>query len=62
MSTITGSFTVHAPARVVVSVGGKSYDHTRPDPQDVGDPVLKAVWDEYDANGTTSGTVTITAA
>jgi hypothetical protein len=61
MSTITGSFTVHPPARFVVSVGGKTWNFSSPDRSGNEDPVLKAVLDEYDSNGTTSGTVTITA-
>ncbi len=62
MSTLTGTFTVHEPARFVVSVGGKTWDFTSADRSGNEDPVVKAVMHEYDANGTTSGTVTITAA
>ena len=71
MATVSGTFTAAGqgsgkPVRITITIGSVSREILgESQPIHDGkckDPVAAAVWDEFNGSGTTSGTLTITAA
>ena len=59
MATVTGTFTVNPPGGFTVVLLNQTYTYTVGAERD--DPIARAVIQEFGANATTSGTITITA-
>ena len=58
---LAASFFIRAPAAATVVIDGKELDVTFTGGEHIADPVIRAVVDEHRANGTLTGTVTVTA-